>query len=97
MRNITLAVFVIFTIIFLSVGCGVGHEGKYVNSNNSSEYIELKSGGNFFSQESGVGFTGKWEVKGDSLILTLPIGLSVSVKIENGHISDNYGKTWIKK
>lgn len=98
MRSVALVVVVLVILSFLVfVGCGGGYEGKYVNVANASEYLELKSGGNFFLQERGFAFSGKWKVSGENIIFILPTGMSDSLKIENGRLVERNGKTWIKK
>lgn len=97
MRNIALVILIALSALVLFTGCGGGYEGKYVNSNNNSEYIELKGGSNFFLEERGIALSGKWEEKGNNIIFTLPTGMSDSLKIENGRLIQRDGKTWIRK
>jgi hypothetical protein len=66
-RTILVAIFVIF-VAQIFIGCGKTRvAGTYVNQDNPSEYLELKPEGTFYLKEAGMGFTGKWELKGNEI------------------------------
>ncbi|NQT82231.1 hypothetical protein HQ563_04365 [bacterium] len=81
----------------LLAGCGNSVEGTYVNKDNSKEELELKSEGKFFLTERGMSFHGDYEVKGEEIIFKLPGGMAAKGKIKGDVITDNDGKTWVKK
>ncbi|MCK4791088.1 MAG: L,D-transpeptidase family protein, partial [Desulfobacteraceae bacterium] len=61
------------------------------------EYLELKKDGTFYLHEIPLDTHGKWEVKGSEIRLHLPIGLTMTGKIEGSTIIDPGGETWIKE
>jgi len=84
-------------VIYSLVGGEAGPYGKYVNRDNSDEYLELRQDGTFYLKEMGVGFTGEWEMKEDVLRLYLSeLGLAVEGRLEGGKIVDDDGKVWVR-
>lgn len=71
--------------------------GKYINQDDSSEYLELDKDGTFYLREMGIGFTGNWKIKGDEIILMFSLGIAAKGKIEGDTIIDEDGKTWKKE
>lgn len=85
-------------VISLLVGCGLGGPaGKYVSEKNSDDFLELKSDGTFTVIEGRSGFTGKYEIDGDQIILKADIGLAQRGRIEGQTIIDNEGTRWTKQ
>ena len=92
---------VLIIIIFLSAGCiKSGVEGKYFNTNDKEEYLELKSDGTFFVYQKMLGgtFAGKYELDGDKIRLITPEGWADVGRIEKNKIYfDSTGKWWQKE
>jgi len=71
------------------IGCGSGISGvagTYVSQNNPSCYLELKKDGTYYSHEWGTTFTGDWELEGNQITLTSPLGIAVTGTIEGDTI-----------
>lgn len=63
----------IIAILYLIVFSGSGLPGKYVNINNESDIVELKTDKTFTSKEYGVSFSGNYKIKGKKLIFELDV------------------------
>jgi hypothetical protein len=72
-------------------------QGTYVNEDDSSEYLELKEGGDFFVKEEGIGFSGEWEIEDSTITFHMgETGLAARATLDNGRILDEDGKVWVK-
>lgn len=75
-----------------------GVHGIYVNEDDSSEYLELDQDGTFFLKEMGTGFSGEWEIKGNTITFHMgEMGLAARGTLEDGTIVDEEGKVWVKE
>jgi len=96
---------VALAMVFGSLSCGPGPEGRtrasisgtYMNRDNPDEYLELRADGTFYLKEIEAGFVGEWDIKGDVLTLSFPLGLAARGRVEGDTVVDEEGKTWVKK
>ena len=70
--------------------------GKYVNKDNATQYIELKSDKSFFLKENG-SHSGKYEVNGNVLTIVLGNGQSARANFKGNTVIDELGKVWVKQ
>lgn len=85
------------SILLLLYSCGSSVTGRYVNKDNSREYLELKSDGTFYCKESFMGFSGRYKVEDDMIILRLEGGITARGRIRGNRIIDDDGKIWVKQ
>lgn len=84
------------------VGCGSKPYGKYVKSQDSNQYLELRPDGNFFLKEKemfmGTYFnaSGTYEIKGNIVTLKTPLG-DTNGTLNGNTIVDKDGQSWIKR
>ncbi len=71
--------------------------GKYVNKDNSAEYMELNDDGSFFGKEKGKGFAGTYKINSSTITFILPNGSAAQAKLLNNTILDEDAKTWVKQ
>jgi len=77
--------------------------GTYTNPGNNKEYIELKPDGTFFFQQWGrqqwekMGWTGKYEVAGDTLTLVYANGNAARGRMRGNKLIFEENRTWVKK
>ena len=80
------------------IGCGkTGINGTYVNEDNPDEYLELNDDGTFNLNEYGIGWTGEWEIDGDTITLSFPTGFAARGELKGNKIFDEDGKVWVKE
>lgn len=88
---------VLILAAFLVVGClESGIQGKYIDTEEPNQYMELNSDGTFFVYQDSGSFSGTYEVKDDTIRLILPNGMTVVGKIEGNNLIDPEGVTWKK-
>ena len=68
--------------------------GKYVHRKNRSHFLELKPDGNYLLFQGSTSITGRYEVAGDEIIISIDDSTS-RAKIQNGVITDAEGDRWI--
>ena len=74
-----------------------GITGKYLNEDDSDEYLELKKDGTFFLREGGVASSGEWEIEGDTITIHVgESGLAGRGTIEDDRIVDEDGVVWVR-
>jgi hypothetical protein len=75
--------------------------GKYFNEKNVNDYIELKADGTFLLQERRDGqahsASGKYEIEGTQITLTVGSGQAVRGKLEGKTFVDDGGNRWTKR
>jgi hypothetical protein len=69
--------------------------GKYVHKKNHSHFLELKSGGNYFLFQGSASATGRYEVNGDEITMSVDDSIT-QAKIQNDVITDAEGDKWIR-
>jgi hypothetical protein len=69
--------------------------GKYVHRKNRSHFLELKPDGNYLLFQGPSSVTGRYEVNGDEITLSIDDSTS-RAKIQNGVITDADGDRWIR-
>jgi hypothetical protein len=69
--------------------------GKYVHKKHRSHFLELKPDGNYLLFQGSASVTGRYEVNGDEIIISIDDSTS-RAKIQNGVITDAEGDTWIR-
>ena len=95
-RSIGLAILLLVALALLAACSGNKVAGKYISEDNPDDYLELRSDGNFYSQEEGIGISGSYDVDGNEITLSLAIGLSTKARIEGDVIIDEDGERWVK-
>lgn len=91
-----LILFILTLILLITLfGCAKTVSGTFVNEKNSKQYLELKSDGTLYLEESG-GHTGKYTVDGNTITLDFG-GPAARGTINGDTITDDEGKKWIKK
>jgi hypothetical protein len=80
-------------------GCEKGNSnvGKYQYEKNPQDFTELKKDGTCLIRQGQGTFTGKYEINGKALKLTLNTGDVVSGSIDGKTITDNEGQHWVKQ
>jgi hypothetical protein len=80
---------------------GVIPAGKYINEKNANDYLEFKADGTFLLQErrhdQASRVSGKYEIKGTQITLTIGLGQSVRGKLEGKTFVDDGGNRWTKR
>ena len=80
---------------------GVSAAGKYINEKNANDYLELKADGTFLLQERRDGqarsVSGKYEIEGTQITLTIGSGQPVRGKLEGKTFVDDGGNRWTKR
>jgi len=77
---------------YLTPGSPAKLAGKYIREDYPEEYIELKEDGTFYVR----GYTGKWRIEGDRLILTNP-GWEVWFRIvDNNLLDETQGHLYVR-
>jgi hypothetical protein len=71
-----------------------GIQGKYVHKKNRSHFLELKPDGNYLLFQGSASVTGRYEVNGDDILISIDDSTS-RAKIQNGVITDAEGDRWI--
>lgn len=72
--------------------------GIYVNQENPSDFLELKADGTFYNEEGGIGFSGTWEIEGDTITLSLEgLPFATRVTVQGNTIIDPDGEVWVKQ
>jgi hypothetical protein len=69
--------------------------GKYVHRKNRSHFLELKPDGNYLLFQGSASVTGRYEVNGDEITISIADSTS-RAKIQNGVITDADGDRWIR-
>ena len=69
--------------------------GKYVHKKNRSHFLELKPDGNYLLFQGSASVTGRYEVNGDEITISIADSTS-RAKIQNGVITDADGDRWIR-
>ena len=69
--------------------------GKYVHKKNRSHFLELKPDGNYLLFQGSASVTGRYEVNGDEITISIADSSS-RAKIQNGVITDADGDRWIR-
>ncbi len=84
------------------IGCASNVEvaaGKYVNQDDSSEYVEIKADGTYLLKMNGGEFMGEWEVKGNEIRFYREDELGMVRKaagtVEGNIIHDYDGIVWV--
>lgn len=102
LRRLIPIICALLTLVSIN-GCGTGGlgeigsiTGEYVNEDNTNEYMELYEDGTFYLKESGFGFDGTWEVKGNDIILHSSLGMAARGEIKGNKLYDEDGKVWVK-
>jgi hypothetical protein len=88
----TLILSAAITILILSLTACSSKEsvpGKYYNTKNKAEYIELKSDNTFVLKEYGDEYTGTYTVKDKTLSLKIAIGKTAPKDTSTGTIDGN--------
>ena len=77
------------------VGCSSGVTGKWINSNNSNDYYELKSDGTWYAQSnSGMSVSGTYEADDSGITLKLANGVAAKAIIKDKVMTTPDGKTY---
>jgi len=69
--------------------------GHYVNSQNSSEYVDLGPDNKFFLRERGQDYAGTYAVNGDTVTLQLARGRTARARVDGERLIDDENKTWV--
>lgn len=105
-KLVVLMIFLFFSLISLpacqssQIGGNGRVAGKYVNVDDSTEYLELHDDGTYYLLEFATEFTGTWQVEGETLTLTfddMPANITAKGTINGNTIVDQDGKTWVKE
>lgn len=99
-KGITLPALVLGSALVLGMfGCDKGGSsvGKYQYEKKPQDFTELKSDGTCVISQGQKTYTGKYEINGKSLKLTLNTGDVVTGSIEGKTITDNEGQHWVKQ
>ncbi len=75
----------------------VAPSGRFVNTANAAEFLELRTDGTFSLSDSGRNLAGKYAVNDSMLILTLSSGLADTGTISGNTITFRQGKVWIRQ
>jgi hypothetical protein len=79
----------------------VSPAGKYINEKNANDYLELKADGTFLLQARRDGqarsVSGKYEIEGTQITLTISSGQPVRGKLEGKTFVDDGGNRWTKR
>ncbi|NSW85333.1 MAG: hypothetical protein HPY84_03330 [Syntrophobacteraceae bacterium] len=79
--------------------------GTYINKLSSKEYLTLNPDGTFFLKQRNrisdlstpfISIEGKYDLKGDDLILKLPDGGEAKGKLQGNAFVDTQGVPWLK-
>ncbi len=89
----------ILILAMLSIGGCVASNvaGKYVSSNDSSEYMQLNAVGSFYVYQKAWNFSGTYKVEDDKIFLTIQNNVTLEGKIEGNNIIDNQDIFWKKQ
>lgn len=88
---------VVSAVLSLGASCAAGSAaaGRYVNDQNPSDVIELRSDGTFALQEDGGHIAGTYSVDGSAVSLVTASGQKLQGRIEDGVFTDTMmGKQW---
>ena len=99
MNRYHLKLIIILTLLLSTLNIAHANVGKYFNSVNESEFIELQENHNFVIYESGMKIKGKYNINNSNLILNFKFNkkdYSVKALFENNIIKDKEGKVWVK-
>jgi hypothetical protein len=70
--------------------------GKYVNKYKPRDYCELKADGTFYSVDTGIVFTGKYNISGETITLNLSNGGSYQFPFRENLIIGSGGRPFTK-
>lgn len=99
-RSVLLITVLLVALALVSACTGNQVPGKYISEQNPRDYLELKRDGTFYLQEEGVTLTGKYQVDGDEITLSVSIlGIPTATKgsIKGNVIVDDDGERWVRK
>ena len=90
------ATITILTLSLAACSSKISVPGKYYNTKNKSEYIELKSDKTFFLKEYGIESIGTYSVKEKTIALTLSDGKPSTGTFNGNTIIDDENIEWKK-
>ena len=86
-------------MLFGMVACSEAFTGKYINTKDSSEFIDIHANGTFALHESGMKAEGTYRLEKSKVLFDFKMyGKSFTAKAElvDGRIRDEQGKVWAK-
>jgi hypothetical protein len=96
-------IFRLALVVAFLVSCSDSLSGRYVNAENSSEFLEFKSDGKYIARLQGKTFPGRYELDETRLVLKGVAGRPYLAEIEGDSIRSDEdgswlsGKNWIKQ
>jgi len=69
--------------------------GKYTHKKNRSHFLELKPDGSYFLSQGSVRYSGRYEVHGDEIAISIGDSTSTA-RIQNDVITDADGDRWVR-
>jgi hypothetical protein len=87
---------IIFLILMLLLsGCvGVAKERVYRAADNSTLTLYPDNQFTIFYAIDKQTWTGAYQIRGDSIVCTVPIGIAITFTQKENSIIDQYGETW---
>lgn len=106
MKKLTILLILLFASFTLLTACQQSSTdssqlvGTYVNPNDSSEYLDLRTDGTFLLIEFATEFPGTWSVEGNTITLDYDefgSAFNATGTIDGNTIHDQEGKSWVKQ
>lgn len=91
------AAYILATTAMFLAACATSAVGFYVNEKKPRNTTELRADGTYLVTERSESFTGKYHLKGKTLLLELPNGHIVSGSLEGNVMIDADGEKLIKR
>ncbi len=85
----------LLSVVAAFAGCN-RHTGMFLSDDNQGYFIELRPDGTCSAKEGPLTLTGKYEVKGDLLIMRFENGVYTTALINGNTITDRDGQKFIK-
>lgn len=87
----------VFICLILISGCSKDITGKYYGTIHGGSYLELNKDGTFMVFENMKGTTGKYEIKGEEIILNFDSGMDEKCVFKDGKIFDGDREIYVKR